>query len=57
MPGDPCELINVAGDASYLPILNSMRYRLNALKGATPEAAKSMAARSRPGASARQAPG
>jgi arylsulfatase A-like enzyme len=36
MPGDPCELVNVAGDASYLPILNSMRYRLNALKGAPP---------------------
>jgi N-acetylglucosamine-6-sulfatase len=36
LPGDPCELVNLAGDSSYLPILNSMRYRLNTLRGAQP---------------------
>lgn len=34
-PGDPCELVNVAGDPSYLPILNAMRYRLNTLRSST----------------------
>ncbi|MEA2621263.1 MAG: N-acetylglucosamine-6-sulfatase, partial [Chloroflexota bacterium] len=36
MPGDPCELVNLAGDPAYLPILSAMRYRLNLLRADPP---------------------